>query len=126
VGIFVTIYANSLLLDMASSQLLQRLLNQLHALSQVNETLTVRLLELEERVGLMNQKITPAPLEIHEGDRILLAASDLRIERINGLLDPIQLPLATEPKPISEASLELIADLNYEEEPEQLFMDEAA
>lgn len=123
---FVTICANSLLLDMASSQLLQRLLNQLHALSEVNETLTVRLLELEERVELINQKITPAVLEIHEGDRILLAASDLRIERINGLLDPIQLPLETEQKAIPEASLELIADLNYEEEPEQLFMDEAA
>ncbi len=123
---FVTICANSLLLDMASSQLLQRLLNQLHALSEVNETLTVRLLELEERVELMNQKIAPVPLEMHEGDRILLAASDLRIERINGLLDPIQLPLDTEQNPISEASLELIADLNYEEEQEQLFMDEAA
>ena len=123
---FVTICANSLLLDMASSQLLQRLLNQLHALSEVNETLTVRLLELEERVELINQKIAPAPLEMHEGDRILLAASDLRIERINGLLDPIQLPRETAQEPIPEASLELIADLNYEEEQEQLFMDEAA
>lgn len=123
---FVTICANALLLDMASSQLLQRLLNQLHALSEVNETLTVRLLELEERVELMNQKIAPAPLEMHEGDRILLAASDLRIERINGLLDPIQLPRETVQEPIPEASLELIADLNYEEEQEQLFMDEAA
>ena len=123
---FVTICANSLLLDMASSQLLQRLLNQLHALSEVNETLTVRLLELEERVELMNQKIAPAPLEMHEGDRILLAASDLRIERINGLLDPIQLPRETVQEPIPEAPLELIADLNYEEEQEQLFMDEAA
>ncbi len=123
---FVTICANSLLLDMASSQLLQRLLNQLHALSEVNETLTVRLLELEERVELMNQKIAPAPLEMHEGDRILLAASDLRIERINGLLDPIQLPRETAQEPIPEAPLELIADLNYEEEQEQLFMDEAA
>lgn len=123
---FVTICANSLLLDMASSQLLQRLLNQLHALSEVNETLTVRLLELEERVELMNQKIAPAPLEMHEGDRILLAASDLRIERINGLLDPIQLPRETVQEPIPQASLELIADLNYEEEQEQLFMDEAA
>ena len=123
---FVTICANSLLLDMASSQLLQRLLNQLHALSEVNETLTVRLLELEERVELMNQKIAPAPLEMHEGDRILLAASDLRIERINGLLDPIQLPRETLQEPIPEAPLELIADLNYEEEQEQLFMDEAA
>ena len=123
---FVTICANSLLLDMASSQLLQRLLNQLHALSEVNETLTVRLLELEERVELINQKIAPAPLEMHEGDRILLAASDLRIERINGLLDPIQLPRETLQEPIPEASLELIADLNYEEEQEQLFMDEAA
>ena len=123
---FVTICANSLLLDMASSQLLQRLLNQLHALSEVNETLTVRLLQLEERVELMNQKIAPAPLEMHEGDRILLAASDLRIERINGLLDPIQLPRETLQEPIPEASLELIADLNYEEEQEQLFMDEAA
>ncbi|WP_295456435.1 hypothetical protein [Synechococcus sp. UW140] len=111
---------------MASSQLLQRLLNQLHALSEVNETLTVRLLELEERVELMNQKIAPAPLEMHEGDRILLAASDLRIERINGLLDPIQLPRETAQEPIPEAPLELIADLNYEEEQEQLFMDEAA
>ena len=123
---FVTICANSLLLDMASSQLLQRLLNQLHALSEVNETLTVRLLELEERVELMNQKIAPAPLEMHEGDRILLAASDLRIERINGLLDPLQLPRETAQEPIPEAPLELIADLNYEEEQEQLFMDEAA
>lgn len=123
---FVTICANSLLLDMASSQLLQRLLNQLHALSEVNETLTVRLLELEERVELINQKIAPAPLEMHEGDRILLAASDLRIERINGLLDPIQLPLDTEQKAISEVSLELVSEANYEEEPEQLFMDEAA
>ena len=123
---FVTICANSLLLDMASSQLLQRLLNQLHALSEVNETLTVRLLELEERVELINQKIAPAPLEMHEGDRILLAASDLRIERINGLLDPIQLPRETAQEPIPEAPLELIADLNYEEEQEQLFMDEAA
>lgn len=123
---FVTVCANSLLLDMASSQLLQRLLNQLHALSEVNETLTVRLLELEERVELMNQKIAPAPLEMHEGDRILLAASDLRIERINGLLDPIQLPLDTEQKPISEVSLGLVSETNYEEEPEQLFMDEAA
>ena len=123
---FVTICANSLLLDMASSQLLQRLLNQLHALSEVNETLTVRLLELEERVELMNQKIAPAPLEMHEGDRILLAASDLRIERINGLLDPIQLPRETAQEPSPEAPLELIADLNYEEEQEQLFMDEAA
>lgn len=111
---------------MASSQLLQRLLNQLHALSEVNETLTVRLLELEERVELINQKIAPAPLEMHEGDRILLAASDLRIERINGLLDPIQLPLDTEQKAISEVSLELVSEANYEEEPEQLFMDEAA
>ena len=50
----------------------------------------------------------------------------LRIERINGLLDPIQLPRETAQEPIPEAPLELIADLNYEEEQEQLFMDEAA
>ena len=115
---FVTICANSLLLDMASSQLLQRLLNQLHALSEVNETLTVRLLELEERVELMNQKIAPVPLEMHEGDRILLAASDLRIERISGMLEPTPIRPKAEVLPISETM--------YEDEPEQLFMDEAA
>jgi hypothetical protein len=98
---------------MASPQLLQRLLNQLHALSEVNESLTVRLLELEERVIQFDQKFTPVQLDIPDGVRALLADSDSRIERINEMLEPTQLRSIPE-------------KLNYEEEPEQLFMDEAA
>jgi hypothetical protein len=98
---------------MASPQLLQRLLNQLHALSEVNESLTVRLLELEERVIQLDQKFTPVQSDIPDGDRALLADSDFRIERINEMLEPTQLR-------------SIPGKLNYEEEPEQLFMDEAA
>ena len=98
---------------MASPQLLQRLLNQLHALSEVNESLTVRLLELEERVIQFDQKFTPVQLDIPDVVRALLADSDSRIERINEMLEPTQLRSIPE-------------KLNYEEEPEQLFMDEAA
>jgi hypothetical protein len=88
-------------------------LNQLHALSEVNESLTVRLLELEERVIQFDQKFTPVQLDIPDGVRALLADSDSRIERINEMLEPTQLRSIPE-------------KLNYEEEPEQLFMDEAA
>ena len=94
------------------------LLTQLHALSEVNETLTVRLLELEERVALLDQKLVPGQQEIPEGDRVLLAAADLRIERISGMLEPTPIRPKAEVLPISETM--------YEDEPEQLFMDEAA
>ena len=106
------------MLAMASPQLLQSLLTQLHALSEVNETLTVRLLELEERVALLDQKLVPGQQEIPEGDRVLLAAADLRIERISGMLEPTPISPKAEVLPISETM--------YEDEPEQLFMDEAA
>ena len=106
------------MLAMASPQLLQSLLTQLHALSEVNETLTVRLLELEERVALLDQKLVPGQQEIPEGDRVLLAAADLRIERISGMLESTPIRPKAEVLPISETM--------YEDEPEQLFMDEAA
>ena len=106
------------MLAMASPQLLQSLLTQLHALSEVNETLTVRLLELEERVALLDQKLLSGQQEIPEGDRVLLAAADLRIERISGMLEPTPIRPKAEVLPISETM--------YEDEPEQLFMDEAA
>ena len=106
------------MLAMASPQLLQSLLTQLHALSEVNETLTVRLLELEERVALLDQKLVPGQQEIPEGDRVLLAAADLRIERISAMLEQTPIRPKAEVLPISETM--------YEDEPEQLFMDEAA
>jgi len=75
-----------------ASELQQRLSEQLQALSQVGETLTLRLLELEERLGGLEDQLQDLQLgELSQADHTsetdeLLAATEERIARLEDLL----------------------------------------
>jgi uncharacterized membrane protein YccC len=124
-----------------ASELQQRLSEQLQALSQVGETLTLRLLELEERLGGLEDQLQELQLgglseedpSSETGD--LLAATEERIARLENLLSaqaPAEgrvhpLPLRRPERPLDlETSEEPELELNPfpDEEEEQPFMDE--
>ena len=72
-----------------AAPLQQRLSEQLESLSQVGELLTLRLLELEERLEGLEQHVAqlPAAVEPDSADTgSLLAATDERISRLEELL----------------------------------------
>jgi uncharacterized membrane protein YccC len=124
-----------------ASELQQRLSEQLQALSQVGETLTLRLLELEERLGGLEDQLQELQLgglseedpSSETGD--LLAATEERIARLENLLSaqaPTEgrvhpLPLRRPERPLDlDTSEEPELELNPfpDEEEEQPFMDE--
>ena len=120
-----------------ASELQQRLSEQLQALSQVGETLTLRLLELEERLeGLEEHVLELGQLEQAPADGAgdageLLAATEERLLRLEELLTgrgrvaalPLRRPeaLHNEGSPEEEPELE---GNPFPEEEEQPFMDE--
>ena len=116
---------------MSNSNPLHRLLGQLHALSEVNETLTVRLLDLEERMQQMDAQLSAQQAVLAEGDKLLLAAADARIGRLQNLLEPESGAPAPRfsPRPQPQPQPQLVqkeiepASL-FADEPEQLFMDD--
>jgi hypothetical protein len=125
----------------ASASLQQRISEQLQALSQVGETLTLRLLELEERLSGVEQQIEavsqPPSDEAGQWEsNEILAATEERIARLEDLLadqQPRSASVVTFPErsrhPHEEGSTALAAepelDLNpFPEEEEQTFMDE--
>ena len=67
----------------------QRLAGQLRALSEVTETLTVRLLELEERLLAQESKLEPLMAEDTE---FRMADTEDRLFRLEGLLSGGSLP----------------------------------
>lgn len=125
----------------SSASLQQRISEQLQALSQVGETLTLRLLELEERLGSLeqqfgdlgtNQADDPASLESSE----ILAHTEERIARLEELLNEQHHSAQVHPFPPrseerrqhpgpSPEEPELELELNpFPDEEEQPFMDE--
>jgi hypothetical protein len=121
----------------SASELQQRLSEQLQALSQVGETLTLRLLELEERLEGLEEQVLEldsrdqAPNAGHAETGELLAATEERIARLEELLTgrgrveplPLRRPLAMqqEGSPTGEPPLGLNP---FPEDEEQPFMDE--
>ncbi|MFM7651995.1 MAG: hypothetical protein ACKO5M_03570 [Vulcanococcus sp.] len=75
-----------------ASELQQRLSEQLQALSQVGETLTLRLLELEERLGGLEDQLleldsrSEGQGELSANTGEVLAATEERIARLEDLL----------------------------------------
>ena len=67
----------------------QRLAAQLRALSEVTETLTVRLLELEERLLAQESKLEP---RMAEDTEFRMADTEDRLARLEGLLSGVSLP----------------------------------
>ncbi len=108
-----------------------RLSEQMQALSLVSETLTLRLLELEERLaaleaaleGLQHQQQShPASADSAE----LLTATEERIARLEELLNEQSAPRQTNVHPLERAAIsEPELELNpFPEDEEQPFMDE--
>jgi TolA-binding protein len=117
-----------------------RLSEQLQALSLVSETLTLRLLELEERLTGLEGKLEGLELSQNEGSSCessdMLAATEERIARLEELLDE-QSPVAHSASvhPLRPAVAETSSAANrfsepelalnpFPEEEEQPFMDE--
>lgn len=117
---------------MSNSNPLHRLLGQLHALSEVNETLTVRLLDLEERMQQMDAQLSAQQAVLAEGDKLLLAAADARIGRLQNLLEPESGAAPAprfSPRPQPQPQPQLVENESepvslFADEPEQLFMDD--
>jgi chromosome segregation ATPase len=130
-----------------ASELQQRLSEQLQALSQVGETLTLRLLELEERLGGLEEQLLELDCRREDQGELsadtgeLLAATEERIARLEDLLTgqasavpgsrgrvqplPLRRPERqaddNEGSPDGEPELELDP---FPQEEEQSFMDE--
>ena len=70
----------------ASSLLSQQLLQHLHALSEVNEALTLRLLDLEDRLRDLESRLEDSQQDLVDEDASLLADADQRLLRLQDLL----------------------------------------
>jgi len=73
----------SMAVELSVTDCTQRLAGQLRALSEVTETLTVRLLELEERLLAQESKLEPLMAEDTE---FRMADTEDRLSRLEGLL----------------------------------------
>lgn len=108
----------------------QRLAQQLHTLSQVVETLTYRLLELEERLSVQDRRLQELA-ETAPPEPLMAAAAQGRMEdteerlrRVEALLTGIE-PAAISPAgPAGCAAGVHDIDGPFPEEPEQPFLDE--
>jgi chromosome segregation ATPase len=121
----------------SASELQQRLSEQLQALSQVGEILTLRLLELEERLEGLEDHVLEldsrdeAPSADQAETGALLAATEERLARLEELLSgrsrveplPLRRPLPEQQK--GSPAEEPDGGLNpFPEDEEQPFMDE--
>ncbi|MEB3322904.1 MAG: hypothetical protein VKI81_08770 [Synechococcaceae cyanobacterium] len=117
---------------------LDRLVAQLHGFSEVAEALTLRLLELEERVEAQQARLASLErlAEVVAGDRVeeRLLGTEQRLARIEGLLRGVERsgsppPLKRLPQPpLQQEPLRSLdgpeACSPFPEEGEQAFMDE--
>ncbi len=110
----------------------QRLVEQLERLGELSETLTFRVVELEERLAAQQARFEASAEELRSGDDQLeerLMASERRLARVESLLRrfdaggrPPQLEALTPPA-LQQEPLEMDP---FPEEGEQPFMDERA
>lgn len=107
-----------------------RLADQLNTLSEVVETLTFRLLELEEQVAAQQQRFAPLletslrDIERHAALRLVrFDQTEHRLSQLEQLLHGAQAPGVDGPLPASAPSLMAI-DGPFPEELEQPFMDD--
>ncbi len=115
----------------------QRLADQLRTLSEVAETLTFRLLELEERLAAQELKVQPL-LESHsavhgviaEDTELRLGDTEDRLSRLEGLLSGLESPgAARHLQPVEVLPQDTFLDDSLQEESfldedEQPFLDE--
>jgi hypothetical protein len=92
-----------------TAPLQQRLSEQLESLSQVGELLTLRLLELEERLEGLERHLAELPAGLEpdaDATGSLLAATDARLSRLEELLSGGGQHLQLVPEPDAEHAIE--------------------
>jgi uncharacterized coiled-coil protein SlyX len=119
----------------------ERLAEQLHTLSRVVETITYRLLELEERLALQESQLhdlqqqTAGSQQLSDGAELRFDDTEERLGRLESLLNGLGSPAAAvasrhlQPVSVGAGSQvapagELSIDGPFLEEPEQPFMDD--
>lgn len=110
---------------MAMPPMSQQLLQHLHALSEVNEALTLRLLDLEERLRELECRLDEAQQDLASDGAGLLAEADQRLLRLQDLLTAA--PTQKTSRPMVRPSAGLASRrLGHHEEglEDQPFMDE--
>ena len=110
----------SMAVELSVTDCTQRLAAQLRALSEVTETLTVRLLELEERLLAQESKLEPLMAEDTE---FRMADTEDRLARLEGLLSDGSLPGAHMGKDRFRAVRELRPGLAAEEIQQESFLE---
>ena len=88
----------------SSSAMVQQLSRQLHAVSEIAESLTLRMLALEERFGQIESSFNSAAHQSDDDDdsRQLLVESSDRLKHLQGLLDDMASVDANAPKGVDE------------------------
>lgn len=109
----------------------QRLADQLQTLSEVAETLTFRLLELEERLAAHEAKILPlledhgtGSGEVSEETELRLGDTEERLARLEGLLSGLDSPGAARHLHPVGTRAERVSQQSFEDD--AAFLDEAA
>ena len=115
-----------------------RLTHQLHTLSQVSESLTYRLLELEERVADLDRLLQPLlaarsaqSAQLSEDAELRLDDTESRLTRLESMLSsldsatPDSAP-GLQPLPVDEADHPFAAFSDEVADDEQLFLDDQA
>ena len=115
------------------SDVLASLSQSLEALSAIGESLTLRLLELEQRLGALEDKTSQLaeiqPTEVLNQDTAAsLECTERRIARLEDLLtNPNRIqPTHSEALEVDQSEEEFIEDNPFPDEVEQPFMDEFA
>ena len=98
----------------SSSAMVQQLSRQLHAVSGIAESLTLRLLALEERFAQIESALEAAAEHSdHDADsqQLLVESSD-RLKHLQGLLDDMPAEVATALPSVDETKVLAVVELN--------------
>jgi hypothetical protein len=110
-----------------------RLAHQLQTLSQVSETLTYRLIELEERVAALELLVQPLltarsaeATQLSEDAAHRLDETEARLAELESMLSSFEGAAVMQPQPVDQPEQSLGAFQGGRADDDQLFLDEQA
>lgn len=115
--------------EVSAASGLRRLADQLQTLSELTESLTYRLLELEEMVAGVDQQLQSlqhshardAALLV-EGTELRLDDTEERLSRLEGLLSGLERLPQVPPPPLAVLTQDAIPNVDHDD-PEEMFLD---
>lgn len=112
--------------EVSATKGLMRLADQVQALSELTESLTYRLLELEEKVAALDLTLQPLMQQsLGQGDATaqLVAETELRLNETEERLARLEV-LLSGIETVAQADDHVEPEVGPEVEPEQLFLDD--